>query len=399
MTAAPLRIVADENIPLVEPFFSPLGEIARVDGRTLRAEQVADADLLLVRSVTRVGPELLRGSNVRYVASATIGTDHIDRGWLAEQRIGFDNAPGCNAESVVDYVISSLVNLAQQQGCRLGDKRVGIVGVGNVGSRLAKRLQALNIDCRLCDPPRAEREGTEGFYSLSQLLSDCDLFCLHTPLIKDGEHPSYHLFDSEVLEALPEGAWVINAGRGEVIDNRALLACLQRRKDLQVVLDVWEPEPQIDPALFPLLNFGTPHIAGYSLEGRTRGTEMIYRSACSFLGIAAQQRLASLLPPAGLAQVCVDQQLLSAQLHEADGQLLDSELVRRLVKLVYDPRRDHDALRRVVQGESDRIGTGFDQLRRNYPQRREFSSVGVCGLDADRALARQLGALGFRVDG
>ncbi|RDE23083.1 4-phosphoerythronate dehydrogenase PdxB [Motiliproteus coralliicola] len=387
-----MRIVADENIPLVEAFFGHLGPIQRLPGRQMQAEQLAQADLLLVRSVTQVNQQLLAGSPVRYVASATIGTDHIDLGWLQQQGIAFDNAPGCNAESVVDYVVSALVNLAAQEGAELTHKRVGIVGVGNVGSRLQRRLESLGIECLLCDPPRAEREvseddgGEQGFVSLPTLLERCSVFCLHTPLTREGAHPSYHLFDDQVLAALPQGAWLINAGRGAVIDNQALLDCLPRRKDLKVVLDVWEPEPSINAELAALVEFGTPHIAGYSLEGRTRGTEMIYRSACRFLGIEPSRQLQSLLPTPALSRVQLD----ATAANEPD-------LAARLVRLVYDLRRDHHALQQVLAGEPDQRPAGFDLLRRNYPMRREFSSLQIGGLEAGSALAQQLQAFGFNL--
>lgn len=379
-----IRIVADENIPLVEEFFGHLGPIQRVPGRQMKAEQLAQADLLLVRSVTQVDQQLLADSPIRFVASATIGTDHIDLDWLQQQQIVFDNAPGCNAESVVDYVVSALVNLAAQEGSELAQKKVGIVGVGNVGSRLQHRLESLGIECLLCDPPRADREGDKGFVSLATLLERCSVFCLHTPLTLEGTHPSHHLFDAEVLTALPQGAWLINAGRGAVIDNQALLSFLLHRKDLKVVLDVWEPEPAINAELAAMVEFGTPHIAGYSLEGRTRGTEMIYRSACRFLGLEPRRQLQSLLPPPVLNQV---------QLDPAAAE--ESDLASRLVRLVYDLRRDHYALQQVLDGEPDQRAAGFDLLRRNYPMRREFSSLQVGGLVPESPQAGRLQALGF----
>ncbi|WP_421864898.1 4-phosphoerythronate dehydrogenase PdxB [Motiliproteus sp.] len=390
MSDSEIRIVADENIPLVEAFFGHLGPIQRAPGRQMQAEQLAQADLLLVRSVTNVDQQLLAGSSVRYVASATIGTDHIDRDWLQQQGIGFDNAPGCNAESVVDYVLSALVNLAAQEGCELTHKRVGIVGVGNVGSRLQRRLESLGIECLLCDPPRAEREVSgdegeeQGFVSLPTLLERCSVFCLHTPLTREGDHPSYHLFDDQVLAALPEGAWLINAGRGAVIDNRALLDYLPHRQDLKVVLDVWEPEPAINPELAAMVEFGTPHIAGYSLEGRTRGTEMIYQGACRFLGIEPRCQLESLLPSPALGRLELD----STAQDEKD-------LVSRLVRLVYDLRRDHHALQQVLGGAPDQRAPGFDLLRRHYPMRREFSSLKIGGVMPQSGLAQQLQSFGF----
>ncbi len=387
-----MHIIADENIPLAEAFFSHLGQVERLPGRSLERRHLQRADLLLVRSVTDVNAQLLADSAVKFVASATIGTDHVDLELLQQRGICFHNAPGCNADSVVDYVLSALTNLAQQQGCALSERRVGIVGVGNVGRRLQQRLQLLGIECLLCDPPRAEAEstlatapGADSFVELEELLRRCDVFCLHTPLTRLGSHPSYHLFAAEVLQALPQGSWLINAGRGAVIDNKALAQCLQQRQDLQVVLDVWEREPAIDIALAQRVTLATPHIAGYSLEGKSRGTEMIYQSACRFLGVAPQHRLAELLPPPAIRRI---------ELH-AEAEV---DLLPRLVKWVYDLRRDHDALLNRVQRYPTRVASEFDRLRRYYPERREFSSLTLAGLDHSSVLAGQLSAYGFSLE-
>lgn len=384
-----MHIVADENIPLAEAFFSHLGVVERLPGRSLTRQQLQRADLLLVRSVTPVTAQLLAETPVKFVASATIGTDHIDLGLLQQRGIVFSNAPGCNAESVVDYVLSALIHLAQQQGCALSERCVGIVGVGNVGGRLQQRLQRLGIASVLCDPLRAERESAApgAFSELSELLQRCDVFCLHTPLTQQGPYPSYHLFDADVLNALPQGSWLINAGRGAVIDNRALADCLQQRKDLQVVLDVWESEPGIDTRLAQRLALATPHIAGYSLEGKSRGTEMIYQSACRFLGVQPQRTLAQLLPQPAIRQV----QLSATAALEAD-------LLPRLVKLVYDVRRDHDTLLNRVRHHPTAIASEFDRLRRCYPERREFSSLRLAGLESGSVLAQQLAGYGFNLD-
>ena len=269
-----MRIVADENMPLVEAFFGHLGEVVRLPGRELNRSQLANTDILLVRSVTQVDAELLSGTPVQFVGSATIGTDHIDQTFLNQQGVCFSSAPGCNAESVVDYVLSALVNLARLEDVDLWSRKVGIVGVGNVGGRLQKRLTQLGIDCLLCDPPRAEREGQAGFVALDELIEGCDTLCLHTPLTERGPHPTKHLLDEARLERLAAGGWLLNAGRGPVIDNQALLNSLNQRADLQVVLDVWEPEPEINRELARRVRYGTAHIAGYSLEGKSRGPRL-----------------------------------------------------------------------------------------------------------------------------
>lgn len=391
-----MQIVADENIPLAEAFFGHLGTVVRVPGRTLQSEQLQHADMLLVRSVTPVNAELLATTPVKFVASATIGTDHVDTDWLQQRGIHFSNAPGCNADSVVDYVLSTMTSLAQQQGCQIFDRRVGIVGVGNVGRRLQQRLERLGIDCLLCDPPRAELEPELDWVGLDELIQRCDLFCLHTPLTGDGAHPTHHLFNAERLDALPQGSWLINAGRGAVVDNSALSACLGRRADLQVVLDVWEPEPAIDPCLAQQLAFSTPHIAGYSLEGKSRGTEMIYRSACRFLGVEPAHALAQLLPAPVITQI--DLGLMTPGSIGLD-QIAELDLIARLVKLVYDVRRDHDALMQTLSSSRSQIAVEFDRLRRYYPERREFSSLKISGVEPNTALSGLLTGYGFQLAG
>lgn len=242
-----LSILADENIPALEPLFGPLGQLRRLPGRTLSADDVADADILLVRSVTRVGPDLLAGSSVRFVGTATIGTDHLDIPWLEEAGIHWCNAPGCNADSVVDHVLSALWHLAAERGRDPLDFCVGVVGAGNVGGRLLRRLEALGMRTLVCDPPRAEQEGEAGFVSLEQVLQEADLVALHTPLTDSGDHATWHLLQEDNLPLLKPGAILLNAGRGAVIDNGALLRLMERRDDLTLVLDVWEEEPDLDP--------------------------------------------------------------------------------------------------------------------------------------------------------
>ncbi|MBY4678109.1 4-phosphoerythronate dehydrogenase PdxB [Marinobacterium arenosum] len=372
-----LLIVADENMPAVEQMFGHLGTVRRLPGRTLSATQVADADLLLVRSVSRVDGGLLAGSKVRFVGTATIGTDHVDQAWLAGQGIAFSAAPGCNADAVVDYVLSSLSHLAAERGFSLADKTVGIVGVGNVGGRLQARLQALGIKVLLNDPPRAEHE--PGFVSLEQLIAEADILCLHTPLTRGGDYPTHHLFDAERLAQLKPGAILLNAGRGPVIDNRALLARLDARQDLTLVLDVWEHEPVVDRALAAHCAIATPHIAGYSLDGKIRGTYMLYQAWCRSQGRQPEQPLAHYLPPAPVSLLALGEQ----------ADTLDP------VRLCYDPYRDDRALRQTLHLPPQARAEAFDRLRKQYPVRREFSTLNLRGGDA--AQRQWLAGLGFRL--
>lgn len=378
MANSELLVIADENMPAVEDLFGHLGEVRRVPGRSLSAEQVKDADILLVRSVSKVDEALLSGSKVKFVGTATIGTDHVDTDWLAEQGIAFSAAPGCNAEAVVDYVLASLLWQAAEQDFSLASRTVGIIGVGNVGGRLAERLQAMGISVLLNDPPRAEVES--GFVGLDDLLSKADIVCMHTPLTRTGDHPSYHLMDAGRLAQLKPGAILLNAGRGPAIDNSALLALMPQRPDLTLILDVWEHEPLVDAELAQYCAIATPHIAGYSQDGKIRGTWMLYDAWRRFTGSPAAPVLGAFLAASPFEQI---------QLNE-DVQLLD------LVRLCYDPYRDDRALRQTLHLPPAERSRAFDRLRKQYPLRRELATLKL--VSANRQQRALLKSAGFSVD-
>jgi len=380
-----MRIVADENIPLLDEFFAGFGEIRRLPGRSIDAAAVADADLLLVRSVTQVDRALLDGSAVKFVGTCTIGTDHLDLDYFQQAGITWASAPGCNARGVVDYVLGSLLVLAEQQGVDLATRTYGVVGAGQVGSRLLKVLRGLGWRVLVCDPPRQADEGGD-FVSLQQVLAECDVISLHTPLERLGEHPTYHLFDHARLAALKPGSWLINASRGAVVDNQALRELLPQRSDLQVVLDVWEGEPQADVELAALCRIATPHIAGYSLDGKLRGTAQIYQALCQHLGVAPSVELEQLMPSAWLSELTIDA--------SADP----AWALASVCRAVYDPRRDDADFRRSLQGDAAMRRAAFDALRKHYPMRREIDGLEVCVKGDAPALASLVRALGARLN-
>ena len=380
-----MRIVADENIPLLDEFFAGFGEIRRLPGRSIDAAAVADADLLLVRSVTQVDRALLDGSAVKFVGTCTIGTDHLDLDYFQQAGITWASAPGCNARGVVDYVLGSLLVLAEQQGVDLARRTYGVVGAGQVGSRLLKVLRGLGWRVLVCDPPRQADEGGD-FVSLQQVLAECDVISLHTPLERLGEHPTYHLFDHARLAALKPGSWLINASRGAVVDNQALRELLPQRSDLQVVLDVWEGEPQADVELAALCRIATPHIAGYSLDGKLRGTAQIYQALCQHLGVVPSVELQQLMPAAWLSELTIDA--------SADP----AWALASICRAVYDPRRDDADFRRSLQGDALTRRAAFDGLRKHYPMRREIDGLEVCVKGDAPALASLVQALGARLN-
>ncbi|QUG74948.1 4-phosphoerythronate dehydrogenase PdxB [Erwinia sp. E602] len=369
-----MKILVDENMPYARELFSRTGNVVAVPGRPVPQAELEDADGLMVRSVTQVNAALLAGKPVRFVGTATAGTDHIDEAYLGEQGIAFSAAPGCNAIAVVEYVFSALLLLAERDGFRLTDRTVGIVGVGNVGSRLQARLEALGIRTLLCDPPRADRGDAGDILPLADLVAAADVLTFHTPLFREGPYQTLHLADEALLRALKPGTILINACRGEVVDNAALLQVLDDRDDLSVVLDVWEPEPDLSVPLLEKVDIGTAHIAGYTLEGKARGTTQVFEAWSQFIGQPQQVPLDTLLPPAEFGTITLSGEL-------------DQPTLKRLVHLVYDVRRDDAPLRRVaaIPGE-------FDRLRKNYQERREWSSLQVvCDNASTAALLVKLG--------
>lgn len=376
-----MLIVADENIPLLDAFFAGFGEIRRYPGRAIDAACVRDADVLLVRSVTRVTAQLLEGSQVRFVGTCTIGTDHLDLDYLAQAGIHWSSAPGCNARGVVDYVLGSLLTLAELDGVALQDRVYGVVGAGQVGERLVRVLRGLGWKVLVCDPPRQAREEGE-FVSLQAILEQCDAISLHTPLLRDGPDPTWHLLAAEQLARLRPGAWLINASRGPVVDNQALRELLLTREDVQAVLDVWEGEPQVDLALADLCTLATPHIAGYSLDGRQRGTAQVYQAFCRWRGEPERVRLAALLPPPSLAQI------------DLDARAAPEWALAALCRAVYDPRRDDADFRRSLSEDPAQQRAAFDLLRKHYPERREIEGLAVRVRGDAPQLAQVVAALG-----
>jgi len=376
-----MRIVADENIPYVREAFGALGEVHTVHGRRITREILATAEVLLVRSITKVNQDLLESTAVRFVATATIGEDRIDKDYLKARGIGFSSAPGCNANSVGDYMVAALLEVSARHQLALDGLTMGIVGVGNVGPRVLAKATALGIRCVLNDPPLAEQTGDPRYRPLSEIL-DCDLITLHVPLAKGGPHPTWHLADAAFLSAMKPGAILINTSRGPVVDNAALKTALRERRLRGAVLDGWEGEPNIDEELLELADIGTPHIAGYSFDGKVNGTRQIYEAVCKFLGRAPVWDPAPLLPAPEVPQI------------EVDATAADAPA--RAVRAVYDIMRDDAALRAIQKLDAAARGAYFDELRKNYPRRREFFNTQVRLTPFDEDLSRRLKGVGFR---
>lgn len=350
-----MKILVDENIPAAVACFSQFGDVQQVSGRQLSKVDIGDAEVLIVRSVTKVNEALLAETGVRFVGSTTIGTDHLDLSYLASAGVRICNAPGSNAESVVDYVISAICRSDNLLERLLMGESVGIVGYGNVGQRLGKRLSALGIAWRAYDP-LLDPTRFPGLTSLNDVLNS-SLLCLHAPLTRDGPYPSFHMLNADQLAVMPNGAVLLNAGRGGVVATEALLALHDKRADISLILDVWESEPDFPAALASYCRIATPHIAGYSSDGKLTGLKMVAAELADFLGLS----LSPFTIPASMAE---------ARPISCDGANV-ADFIRRAVTSVYDVEADAARFRGIIDA-IDR-DQKFDLLRKNYPVRRELA--------------------------
>lgn len=344
-----MKVIVDNKIPFIGEAVEKIADsVVYAPGAGFTPELVRDADALIIRTRTLCDRRLLEGSRVRFIATATIGFDHIDTDYCRRAGITWSNAPGCNSSSVAQYLQSSLLLLQELRGMRLPELTLGVVGVGNVGGKVAQVAQRLGMRVLLNDLPREEREGTAAFRSLQTLAEECDIISFHVPLYKEGRYKTFHLAHESFFRSLKRRPVIINTSRGEVVDTRALIAALEDGLVSDAVIDVWEHEPDIDLTLLNKVFLGTPHIAGYSADGKANATRMALDALCRFFHIEADYLISPPPPPnpvvtaASLAEACLQ---------------------------MYDPRRDSDALK-ARPGQ-------FEALRGDYPLRREEEAYRV----------------------
>ena len=380
-----MKIVADENIPLLSRFFGEFGEIVELPGRDINAGDVKDADILIVRSVTKVNESLLAESKIKFVGSCTIGMDHIDTGYLDSRGIKYANAPGSNANSVVEYVISCLSILTETHGLDWDTLSVGIVGYGNVGSLLGKRLKKLGIRFKACDPfLDASAFEDQTLVSHDEVLA-CDVVTLHVPLTVDGPYPTHHMIDQTALNQFKGDQILINTCRGAVIDNEQLNVFLQQTPSFTAILDVWENEPNIHRELAKNVFIGTPHIAGYSYDGKVSGTEMIYRRLCQFIGLPARHTSGQFLEEPPLSKMAF------TSMADVDWS------IHTAIRVCFDVRHDHGLLSSSMRLSDEERWRAFDLQRKHYRCRREFSGVKIQLKQLDSELHSKFKALGFNI--
>jgi len=350
-----MKIIADKNIYMAKEAFSGLGDVVTVPAGGINRELLSDADMLLVRSVTQVDGALLEGTPVKFVASASIGVDHVNMDYLRDSCVGFAHAPGSSADSVAEYVVAALLEICAKSGLKPGELRLGIIGAGNVGGRVCRLAGALGMECILNDPPKKALTGSEMYRPLDEVLERCDIISLHVPLVETGPDATYHLVNAEFVSRMKQGAALINTSRGRVIDEKSFRTVCSRLGI--IVLDVFEKEPAISVETLRLADIATPHIAGYSLYGKLRGVDMIYRSAAAFFFKDITWEPAS----------CeIHFQKSTVDLTASKDPIYDG------VKSAYSIMSDDEQFRYIYSVPKDEQVKFFEDLRANYRKRLEF---------------------------
>ena len=374
-----MKIIADDKIPFLRGALEPYAEVVYLPGKETTSEVVRDADALITRTRTICNESLLAGSKVKVIATATIGFDHIDTAWCEAHGIIWKNAPGCNSWSVKQYITALLLTLARKRHLDLAKMTLGVVGAGNVGSKVAEAASILGMKVLLNDPPRERAEGSAHFVSLDTICRESDIITLHVPLAKEGPDATWHLFDAGRIASLRPSQILVNSSRGPVVDGQALKAALENGRIAGACLDVWEGEPEIDPALVDLLDISTPHIAGYSADGKGNGTTAAVRTVAEVLGLPLADWTASGIPaPAQALDFEID----------ASGRSVQDVLTEAVLH-TYDISSDSDALRKDL--------AAFESLRGNYPTRREFTSFTVNLHGGTPEMREKMLKLGFKL--
>lgn len=376
-----MKIIADENIIFAQEVFSKYGELHLVPGRAITNSILKDADVLLIRSVTNVNEELLKNTKVKFVGTATIGTDHIDEKYLVQNDIYFTSAQGCNSYAVAEYVITAFALWCSEYNKSYKDIKFGIVGFGNIGTILYKFLFALGVQVIINDPPKSLIDNNHQYSTLDNVLK-CDVISFHVPLNKGGVNNTIHLLNKENLDRINNEALIINSSRGPVVDNSAMLNKLKTNKLINCVLDVWENEPDILPELLDYIYLGTPHIAGYTYEGKVNGTKILFEKFCDYFSIDDAFNIKENRKPDTL---CME-----------DTSEIEYQL-QKLTQKIYDIKSDHNYFIKSLKNNLTEIPQRFDILRKEFKLRNEFSNYLVCGDSISYELKQILAQLRFHL--
>ncbi len=380
-----LKIIADEKIPFLSEFFSTLGILDTLPASEINQNNIKNYDVLLVRTVTKVNDKLLEGTKIKIIGSMTSGIDHIDRNYLRRNKIKLLYAPGSNARSVAEYVIASLLVFAKIKKISLKGKTIGIIGAGNVGTKVAQMCEAIGMRVLLNDPPKYNRTKNKKYLSFKR-FSDADIITLHIPLTFRGKYKTFHLIDEKFLNNIKQGTILINTSRGAVIDEEMLIKF--RKKLGGLIIDVWENEPDINIDLLKIADIGTPHIAGYSLDGKFNASYIVYKKLCKFLEIKPNIKKNDIFPEIN---------------EEKDVLITQNDIFKTLYRTIlqiYNPLNDHKNLCRVIGVEPRARRKYFEDLRRNYPVRREFPNYVIRMSDRLSSLQKLVEifrSLGFKI--
>ena len=372
-----MKIVIDKKIPFIEGVLEKYGDVVYLEGREITRDDVQNADALIIRTRTKCNRALLEGTTVRFIASATIGFDHIDTAFCEANHIFWTNAAGCNSSSVQQYIAAALFHLAEEFRFALAQKTIGIVGVGNVGSKVENLCRALGMRVLLNDPPRERREGSKNFVSLKTVIGESDIVTFHVPLNPDGVDKTLHLVDARLLSKFRKDQILINSSRGEIVEGSALKASLRNKMIADCVMDVWEHEPDIDRELLGLAEIATPHIAGYSADGKANGTAMSVQAFSRFFGLDIHAWYPGKVPLPAITTLEVECGNLSIQ-----------SVLAGLVKRTYDILADDARLRMSPET--------FEKQRGAYPLRREFPTYTLNLLNAPAGLKSLVQTMGFK---
>ncbi len=382
-----MKIVCSSNVQYGREAFSSLGKTVILDDRAITPEQLRDCDILAIRSTLKVNRALIENSSVKFIGTATIGSDHMDIPFLDNKGIKWCSAPGCNANSVSEYVAAALLCLANRHGFKLEGRTIGVIGIGNVGSLVVKKAETLGMRVLQNDPPKAmsASNAESVFVNLEKVLAESDIITMHVPLTKDGNHATFQMADERFFSAMKPGSIFINSARGAVMNTAALLAAMNHGIVSHAVIDTWENEPDYSADLLERADIGTPHIAGYSFEGRVMGTVMVYRQACEFIGQQPVWKPDGLLPAPSVPEVKIDA-----------GSQTDEAVLWNIVRRVYDIETDDTNLRTCKKAACKK--DCFRGLRQNYHIRREFRFTRVTLKNASVKLADKISGLGFEAD-
>ncbi|MBN1598234.1 MAG: 4-phosphoerythronate dehydrogenase [Bacteroidales bacterium] len=373
-----MKIVADIDIPFLKGAIEPFIDVEYYKGSSIDKEKIKDADGLIIRTRTICNKVLLEGTKVKFIATATIGYDHIDTEYCEKKGITWANAPGCNSGSVMQYIAASILYFARENNIDLKTRVLGVVGVGNVGRKVVNLAETLEMQVLLNDPPRQREEGPCQFISIDGILRDADILTFHVPLNMDGTDRTYHMVDINLLSKLNNGSLLINTSRGEIIDSDALLKGQKVNKPEFTVLDVWEKEPYPRRDILNKSFLATPHIAGYSSDGKALGTQMAIRSVSKFFNLGIDDWEIPMLPEP-------ESSTIKYNCHKKNFQEVATDLVLVTYPIFNDDNNFRKAPRR------------FEHLRSEYWTRREFGAYKVLLRNADERIINKVRELGFNV--